>query len=422
MSKDEFAEYVAEVRHLGRLPKPIVTRPNGQGYVIVDGEHAWRAAQEVGLADVPIEVIEADDFEAMRQTYKRNQHGTANPVKLGRVFKRMLAERDISIRQLAEQVNISEGTVRNNLLYAEAAERRGDYGFSTLAVKQMRTFSSLPQVVADAWLDEHDLDMDALDEALNPKKIPWWPDSNVRTDSKLLSFERMQELVDAGYLTAEAFGRRGFANVIRRAYMLFGWERDAHDREYLLALMPFNYGDTALGKFFNALPVSRSEDGSCVPMIGVDRFRQIVARHQSELGVGQVEAELHAAGKLAELKQPGREMLPTEELNVERAKELPAWLRELDALSADLRLAIQQWTPNESQREILAEMHRLTGQTVDNLWAGYLMNASREANEATAGRRTSSASSRRYAASGSRTKTMPSARIGTSISRSFVAA
>ena len=29
MTDDEFGELVAEVRHLGRLPKPVVARPNG---------------------------------------------------------------------------------------------------------------------------------------------------------------------------------------------------------------------------------------------------------------------------------------------------------------------------------------------------------------------------------------------------------
>ncbi len=32
MTPDEFGELVAEVRHLGRLPKPIVARPDGDGY------------------------------------------------------------------------------------------------------------------------------------------------------------------------------------------------------------------------------------------------------------------------------------------------------------------------------------------------------------------------------------------------------
>src|SRR5688572_15194569 len=80
MSDAEFAELVAEVRHLGRIPKPVIVRPNAAGYVIVDGEHGWRAAKEAGFETVPCEVVDIDDFEAKRQTYKRNQHGTHNPV------------------------------------------------------------------------------------------------------------------------------------------------------------------------------------------------------------------------------------------------------------------------------------------------------------------------------------------------------
>src|SRR5215216_5321262 len=58
MAGEEFTELVEEVRHLGRLPKPVVVR-NGYApdeYLIVDGEHGWRAAKEVGLAEVTCEV------------------------------------------------------------------------------------------------------------------------------------------------------------------------------------------------------------------------------------------------------------------------------------------------------------------------------------------------------------------------------
>ena len=128
MTEEAFAELVDEVRHLGRLPKPVVVRPNGTDeYAIVDGEHGWRAAKEAGLQEVAAEVIEVDDFEARRQTYKRNQHGEHDPVLLGRMFKQMMAERDLSQRQLAEEVSVSEGTIRNMLTYFDAWEVRNSY-------------------------------------------------------------------------------------------------------------------------------------------------------------------------------------------------------------------------------------------------------------------------------------------------------
>ena len=77
MTKDEFAEFVAEVKRTGHLPKPILVRQNGAvGAEIVDGEHAWKAATQLGIAEVPVEVEDMDDVEAMLQTLKRNQHGT----------------------------------------------------------------------------------------------------------------------------------------------------------------------------------------------------------------------------------------------------------------------------------------------------------------------------------------------------------
>ena len=120
MSDERFAELVEEVKHLGRLPKPVVVRTNGDGkYTIVDGEHGWRAAREAGLSEVAAEVVEADDFEARRQTYKRNQHGEHDPVLLGRMFRQMMDERGLSQRALAKKIAVSEGTIRNALLYAE---------------------------------------------------------------------------------------------------------------------------------------------------------------------------------------------------------------------------------------------------------------------------------------------------------------
>jgi len=153
MTKEEFAELVAEIRHLGRLPKPVVVRPDGDGHVIVDGEQNWRAAREAGLAEVACEVIAADDFEAMRQTYKRNQHGTHDPLLLGRMFRRMLEARGLSQRALAEEITVSEGTVRNALTYAEAADLRNSYAFEKLSVRQVRTYLRLPRALGDLWLD-----------------------------------------------------------------------------------------------------------------------------------------------------------------------------------------------------------------------------------------------------------------------------
>ena len=162
MSDDQFAEYVAEVKHLGHLPKPIVCRPLEDGrYQIADGEHAWRAAKEVGLTTVPCEILDdADEFEAMRQTYKRNRGGDDNPVRLGQMFGKMMATRKLSIRGLARELGIPEATVRQFINYAKAADLRtrsapdADMGtISTLSRRELEVYLQLPDDLRDRWLE-----------------------------------------------------------------------------------------------------------------------------------------------------------------------------------------------------------------------------------------------------------------------------
>ena len=207
MNDEEFAELVAEVRHLGRLPKPVVVRQNGEGYVIVDGEHGWRAAGEVGLSDVLCEVVEADDFEAMRQTYKLNQHGTHDPVRLGKMFQRMKKARRLSQRKRARAIGVSEGTIRNAVIYAEAANLRNGYAesqedafdtdegeISRLSVRQARHYVQLPRAIADLWLNAG-ADLRALWEGAY---------SGVQTDASVENSEQaISGLVDEQY---EAIG------------------------------------------------------------------------------------------------------------------------------------------------------------------------------------------------------------------------
>lgn len=160
MTQEEFQAVVAEVRRLGRPPKPLVVREAGGRYEVVDGEHGLRAAQEAGMAEVPCEVIDADDFEAMLQGYKRNQHGRPNSVKLGRLFRLMMAARDLSHRKLAAHLGVADGTVRNYVAYATAAEVRNRYAPATavavvaaLRVEQVHQYLQMPGEERDAWLD-----------------------------------------------------------------------------------------------------------------------------------------------------------------------------------------------------------------------------------------------------------------------------
>jgi ParB/RepB/Spo0J family partition protein len=170
MSGKAFKEYVEEVRHVGAIPKPIICRPAGAQYEIIDGEHAWGAAKEIGLKKVPCQVLHgADDFEAMRQTYKRNRGGKDDPVQLGRMFQQMMRSPKLSARAFAKKINVSEATVRNYLNYAEAANVRTRFAgedrsteIAKLTKRELAMYQQLHDAIKNKWLDSenplHDLE------------------------------------------------------------------------------------------------------------------------------------------------------------------------------------------------------------------------------------------------------------------------
>jgi hypothetical protein len=65
----------------------------------------------------------------------------------------MMRDRGLSGRALADEIGVSEGTIRNAAAYADAAEVRNGYAFEQLTIRQLRVYLSLPQAVGDVWLD-----------------------------------------------------------------------------------------------------------------------------------------------------------------------------------------------------------------------------------------------------------------------------
>jgi ParB/RepB/Spo0J family partition protein len=272
LSTAEFAELVTEVRHLGKLPKPVIVRPHGDEYTIVDGEHGWRAACEVGLEKIPCEVMEVDNFEAMRQTYKRNQHGTHHPVLLGRMFRLMMEERGLSQRALAAEATVSEGTIRNALLYSDAADLRNGYAFEQLSIRQVRMYLFLPAPVRDIWLDAG-ADLKALDEALHVRI-----ETDGKTETKHYELDWFQPIVDAGLAETLEATRKGFVPSVRRALQLLEWQQhmvtyfpgiDAYISPVSRLRLPVEVLDTHL-------PCT-IEDGHVTFVVSPEQWEQILA-------------------------------------------------------------------------------------------------------------------------------------------------
>jgi ParB family transcriptional regulator, chromosome partitioning protein len=75
----DLSELVASVREKGIL-EPILVRPSGSRFEIIAGERRYRAAMEVGLAEMPCVVREATDAETMEIALIENlQRKDLNP-------------------------------------------------------------------------------------------------------------------------------------------------------------------------------------------------------------------------------------------------------------------------------------------------------------------------------------------------------
>jgi ParB-like chromosome segregation protein Spo0J len=152
--------HLAEVRRRRRPSKQPLVRPVGDDHEIIDGEQEWIAAKAAGLTEVQCEVIEADNFQAMRENFVRNQRGTRNRVKVGRLFERMKELGGLSTRKLAKNLNIPASTVEHFLDYPAAVELRhsgapetAEEDIAKLNFRQVAEYRRLPAEERDAWLD-----------------------------------------------------------------------------------------------------------------------------------------------------------------------------------------------------------------------------------------------------------------------------
>jgi hypothetical protein len=397
MTEAEFAELVAEVRHLGRQPKPVIVRPDGDGYAIVDGEHGWRAAREVGSAEVPCEVIDADDFEAMRQTYKRNQHGTHDPVLLGRMFRRMVEARGISRRELAAEMDVSEGSVRNALLYADAADLRNSYAASgsspwspeldkpderiaKLAVRQAREYAKLPPPIRDIWLNAG-ADLKLLAEAgrirLEIRGVKrdltiYDPDDDPGRHgmSEDESVGAWRELVEAG-LDAHLQGTRsGFVASARKAWQFLEWRREhgpAFD-PYLQIVAELRFVTPAV---LGSLPC-REVEGHVLPLISPERWKRILLDMDRAGPTGGERLAILNAGRALALREVGADpddvTDPRAALRLGALGDAPPFIRDAD-ISTEQKMALAAAKPPfDVPGDVVLEAKRLAVELLQRGW------------------------------------------------------
>lgn len=104
------------IREHGIL-QPILVRPMSHGgYQIVAGERRWRAARMLGLTEVPVNIRELTDFEAMQIALIENlQRENLNPVEEAEGYKELIEKYGMTQEKVANTVGRSRSSVANSI-------------------------------------------------------------------------------------------------------------------------------------------------------------------------------------------------------------------------------------------------------------------------------------------------------------------
>jgi ParB family chromosome partitioning protein len=106
-------ELVDSIRQHGIIQPLIVRQANGR-HELIAGERRWRAAQEIGLTEVPVIIRKASDLEVLELSLIENlQRSDLNPIEEAQGYARLAGEFGMRQEDIAQKVGRSRASVAN---------------------------------------------------------------------------------------------------------------------------------------------------------------------------------------------------------------------------------------------------------------------------------------------------------------------
>jgi ParB family transcriptional regulator, chromosome partitioning protein len=122
----DLEDLVASIREKGII-QPILARTvpgHADTYEIIAGERRWRAAQRVGLHDVPVILVEADDKQALELAIIENvQRADLNALEEALGYQQLETEYNYTQNDLAKVIGKSRSHVANTLRLLKLPEK-----------------------------------------------------------------------------------------------------------------------------------------------------------------------------------------------------------------------------------------------------------------------------------------------------------
>jgi len=114
-AREALGELVESIRQHGII-QPLVVRNIAGKHELIAGERRWRAAQEAGLAQVPIIVRTATDLEVLELSLIENlQRADLNPIEEAQAYARLSNEFGMRQEDIAQKVGRSRAAVANSM-------------------------------------------------------------------------------------------------------------------------------------------------------------------------------------------------------------------------------------------------------------------------------------------------------------------
>jgi ParB family transcriptional regulator, chromosome partitioning protein len=198
----ELQELAESIRERGIIQPILVRHLAGMTnvYEIIAGERRWRAAQRVGLHEVPIVVIEADDRQALEFAIIENvQRSDLNALEEALGYERLTSEFSYNQSDLARIIGKSRSHVANTIrllkLPEEAKKFLVDGSISAghaRALLSVEHPEKLARQIVDEGLTVRDIERLVQERAVAPvnkppAKAPPEKDADTRALEKLLT-------------------------------------------------------------------------------------------------------------------------------------------------------------------------------------------------------------------------------------------
>lgn len=113
--RDKLEELAQSIKQHGILQPLVVTR-EGDGFQLITGERRLKAAEILGLTEVPVIVRSVSNRDKLELSIIENiQRHDLNPLEEANSYKRLLEEFDLSLEAIASQVAKNISTISNSL-------------------------------------------------------------------------------------------------------------------------------------------------------------------------------------------------------------------------------------------------------------------------------------------------------------------